>query len=193
MSEESKKRDTREVIEHQIGDYPENWVNKEITLKDLSPYIYPDLNQLEKSNVKAFYFSYFFKWSMYENFIYTKEKIPNFKLDPNGRTEGTFTNFDSLDDKIDPLYYYMQYIKFGFGRATRDSCRMLQNNHTTRSEAIINAKKYDGEYPERNINDILSYLSLTRDELDSIINKHRNPEIWKSSIDNKWNLINTVY
>ena len=42
---------------------------------------------------------------------------------------------------------------------------MLQNNHTTRSEAIINAKKYDGEYPE-NINDILSYLSLTRDELD---------------------------
>ncbi len=194
LSEESKKkRDTREVIEHQIGDYPENWVNKEITLKDLSPYIYPDLNQLEKSNVKAFYFSYFFKWSMYENFIYTKEKIPNFKLDPNGRTEGTFTNFDSLDDKIDPLYYYMQYIKFGFGRATRDSCRMLQNNHTTRSEAIINAKKYDGEYPERNIKDILKYLSLTTDELDSIINKHRNPEIWKSSIDNKWNLINTVY
>ena len=60
--------------------------------------------------------------------LYILKKNSNFKLDPNGRTEGTFTNFDSLDDKIDPLYYYMQYIKFGFGRATRDSCRMLQNN-----------------------------------------------------------------
>ena len=33
----------------------------------------------------------------------------------------TFTDFDSLDDKIDCLYYYMQYIKFGFGRATRET------------------------------------------------------------------------
>ena len=28
-------RDFVEVIEHQIGDYPENWVNQNITLKDL--------------------------------------------------------------------------------------------------------------------------------------------------------------
>ena len=30
------------------------------------------------------------------------------------RTSETFTNFDSSDDKIDDLYYYMQFIKFGF-------------------------------------------------------------------------------
>ena len=27
----------REVIEHQIGDYPENWVSEEVKLKDLTP------------------------------------------------------------------------------------------------------------------------------------------------------------
>ena len=26
---------------------------------------------------------------------------------------GTFQKYDSLDDYIDPLYYYMQFIKFG--------------------------------------------------------------------------------
>ena len=28
----------------------------------------------------------------------------------NTAERGTFTNFDSLDDKIDDLYYYMQFI-----------------------------------------------------------------------------------
>ena len=32
----------------------------------------------------------------------------------------------SLDDKIDNLYYYMQFIKFGFGRAVRDASRLIQ-------------------------------------------------------------------
>ena len=30
-----KKRDIREVIEHQIGDYPENWTSDDISIKDL--------------------------------------------------------------------------------------------------------------------------------------------------------------
>ncbi len=36
LSKESRKtRDIREVIEHQIGDYPENWVNKNISMKKI--------------------------------------------------------------------------------------------------------------------------------------------------------------
>ena len=69
---------------------------------------------------------------MLENWNYVN--LPDFKTDPDGRTEGTFTSFDSLDDKIDTLYYYMQFIKFGFGRATRDACRMIQNNQLSREE-----------------------------------------------------------
>ena len=108
------KRDLREVIEHQIGDYPENWVSDNISLKDLEPYIYPAENELKAKNITAYYFSYFFRWSMLENFKYVKSKMPSFNCHPKGRVEGTFTDFDSLDDKIDCLYYYMQYIKFGF-------------------------------------------------------------------------------
>ena len=38
--------------------------------------------------------------------------------------KGTFTDFDSLDDKIDCLYYYMQYIFFGFLK----NKRLMQND-----------------------------------------------------------------
>ena len=86
----------------------------------------------------------------------------------------------------------MQYIKFGFGRATRDSCRMVQNNQMSREEATINARKYDDELPERNFQEVLDYLDINEETFETIVDKHRNNEIWKSSKNNKWNLINSI-
>ena len=190
-SDSIKKRDLREVVEHQIGDFPENWINNDINETDLAPYIYPDENELKKKNVTAYYFSYFFRWSMLENYNFVKKKIPNFMTHPNKRTTGTFTNFDSLDDKIDCLYYYMQY-QIGFGRATRDACRMLQNNQMNRMEAINMARKYDNEFPMEDFDEVLDYLKLNKSEFDIIVDKHRNPEIWKSNLKNQWELINSI-
>ena len=151
-----------------------------------------DEKELKDNNINAYYFAYYYKWSMLENYKYVKTILPNFKTDDSGRTTGTFTDFDSLDDKIDPIYYYMQYIKFGFGRATRDSCRMIQNNQMTREEAIKLANSYDHEFPKDNMNEILEYLDLSKDKFEEIIDKHRNKEIWKTSINNKWELINSL-
>ena len=193
LNEDSeKKRNLREVIEHQVGDFPENWVSDSISLKDLSPYIYPSEDKLNKIDLTAYYFSYFFRWSMLDNFEYVKSKMPNFQTNPNGRTEGTFTDFDSLDDKIDNLYYYMQYVKFGFGRATRDSCRMIQNHQMTREKGLELARKYDNEFPSKDFDEVLSFLDLKEDEFEKIVNKHRNEEIWKTGLSNKWELINSI-
>jgi N-acetyl sugar amidotransferase len=192
LNEKSKKlRDVKEVIEHQIGDYPENWESKDVLKSDLSPYIYPNETFLKKNKILAYYFSYFFKWSMFDNYNYVKKVLPNFKENLEGRTEGTFTNFDSLDDKIDDLYYYMQYIKFGFGRTTRDVSRFIQNGHLGRLEGLKFIKKYDGEYPKRHLETVLNYLSLKQNNFDEIVDKHRNLEIWRVK-NNNWQLINKL-
>ena len=122
LSDEHKKqRDINEFYEHLVGDDPLNWVDEpDIKEKDLSPYIFPELQLIDKVGVKPLYFSYFFKWDVYQNYNFIKNKI-KFQLNPNGRTDGTFTNYDSLDDKIDDIYYFMQFVKFGFGRSTRDA------------------------------------------------------------------------
>ena len=187
LNEESKKlRNFTEVIEHQIGDDPRNWEDDEITEKELVAYIYPDYKKIEEVGVKALYFSYFHKWSMFENFIYISELI-DFKKNPSGRTTGTFTDFDSLDDKFDDLYYYLQYVKFGFGRCVRDTSRFIQNNQMNRQEAVRLCKKYDGEFPKENIEEILNYLNMDRDQFIEIIDKHRNEEIWYRD-DGEWKL-----
>ncbi|HBC06441.1 MAG TPA: hypothetical protein DC046_02540 [Rhodospirillaceae bacterium] len=185
LSEEHRKaRDFAEVLEHQIGDDPYNWMDDVVDEKELAPYLYPDLGRVEEVGVKALYFAYFFRWSMKENYDYIKDKI-DFRLAENGRTDGTFTNFDSLDDKIDNLYYHMQFIKFGFGRAVRDACRMIQNGQMTRDEGLELARKYDAEFPATYHDEHLEHLSLTEAEFQDTIDKHRDPKIWEQR-GNEW-------
>lgn len=187
LSEESKKiRNLTEVIEHQVGDDPRNWVDDEVTEGDLNPYVYPESREVAAIGLRAFYFAYFFRWSMYENYEFMRNRIP-FATHPAGRTPGTFTDFDSLDDKSDDLYYYMQFVKFGFGRAVRDASRMIQNGQLTREQGLELARKYDGEFPEEHIDAMLDYLSMTRTELMSTIDLHRNPELWRRDGDT-WRL-----
>jgi N-acetyl sugar amidotransferase len=187
LSEEHQKiRDIAEVLEHQIGDDPQNWVDSEVGANDLLPYLYPDSADIERVGVKAIYFAYFFRWSMYENYKYISEKI-DFQTAPHGRTDGTFTNFDSLDDKIDDIYYYLQFIKFGFGRANRDACRMINNGHMDRPAAMDLVRKYDGEFPLTYFADALNYLGMTEQEFHRITDLHRNSEIWKMR-GNDWTL-----
>ncbi len=179
LSEESAKiRNLTEVIEHQIGDDPRNWVDEEIAIGDLNPYLYPDAGEVEAAGLKALYFAYFFRWSMLENYEFLRDKI-DFATHPEGRTPGTFTAFDSLDDKSDNLYYYLQYVKFGFGRAVRDACRLIQNGQMTREEAVEVARRHDGEFPEEFLPEMLDYLDVSREELLATIDLHRNPELWE--------------
>ena len=123
-------------------------------------------------------------WNVVENYRYVKNII-DFKTCERGRTYGTVTNFDSLDDYMDDLYYYLQFIKFGFGRAIRDLSRQIQKEEILRSEAVILAQKYDGEYPKDSIPHISKYLNLNEKELSDIIDSHRTSKVWRR-INNKW-------
>lgn len=185
-AESPKFRDFTEVIEHQIGDDPQNWTDGKIGLADLQPYIYPSADDLGRVGVRACYFGYFFRWNIYENYQFIRTKL-DFRTNSNGRTDGTFTNFDSLDDKTDDVYYYLQWIKFGFGRAVRDASRMIQNGHMTREEGLELARKFDGEFPGQFIEECLEYLGLTMPDFEAGVDQHRNPEIWTRE-DGAWQL-----
>ena len=177
-------RDYEEVIENQIGDNPINWTDEKVNTEDLYPYILPRLDELSKLSIEGHYYGYYTKWNVKENFRYVSSKI-DFHTTKRGRTYGTFTNYDSLDDYMDDLYYYLNYLKFGYGRGIRDLSRHIQKGEITREEALILAKKYDGEYPEESIPYILRYLNITEEKLLKILDTHRTKSIWTKN-DDKW-------
>ena len=46
---------------------------------------------------------------------------------------------------------------------------MIQNNQLTRSEAIDYARKYDDEFPNNNLKEVLDYLKLSKIDFDPIV------------------------
>lgn len=181
LGEESRRtRDIVEVLEHQVGDHPANWATDGISRADLHPYIYPDADDV--AGVKAFYFSYFFPWDIKENADLCRREMDFQPADASSllvpRSDGTFTEYDSIDDKIDDLDFYMMHVKFGFGRATRDASRLIQNGHMTRADGLGLVRKFDGEFPSKYWKDVLDYLGMTEDEALAAVDRHRNPEIW---------------
>ena len=69
----------------------------------------------------------------------------------------------------------------------------VQTFTTAVDEAIELARKYDSEFPEDDFEEVLEYLDMNNDQFEEIVNKHRNQEIWKSGINNKWKLINSIW
>ncbi len=161
------------IKETWVGDDVLNWVDENVSERDLEPYMVPE--EVYKKN-SAIFFGYFFPWDIVKNYEYVKKEY-NFTIRTK-RCNGTFTNFDSLDDLMDDLYYYMQYIKFGFGRCSRDVSRHIHNKHLSTEEGLSLIKKYDGEFPKENLQEYLKYFNMTHDELIKIIDLHRSPEIW---------------
>ena len=184
LSEESiKRRDLSEILENQIGDDPLNWVDEVVTIEDLEQYL---IDEKRLSEIKILYFAHYFPWDIVKNLEVVDESI-EFHRNSRGRTYGTFTDFDSLDDTMDDLYYYMQYIKFGFGRCLRDCARQIQRNRMSQEEAFNLISKYDGEYPIESIQPTLEFLEINENELTRIIDLHRRPDIWER-ISNSWKL-----
>ena len=57
----------------------------------------------------------------------------------------------------------MQYIKFGLGVCTRDCSRFIQNGHLSRRKAIEYVKNFDGEFPKKNLEEVLDFLNLKKE------------------------------
>ena len=160
------------------------------TLSDFNPYSSPNIEEISESKIEVHYMSFYRNWIPQENYYYAVEKT-NFEPNPE-RRDGSYGKYSGIDDKMEDLHYYMQYIKFGMGRATWDAAQEIRTNKITRKEGVALVKKYDHEIPKTFFKDILEYLDMSENYFWEIIERHRNPNIWEKTINNKWKLKATI-
>ena len=156
---------------------------------DFAPYIPPNKNDLIDAGVEVHYLGYYLKWDPQECYYYAVENT-GFEANTT-RTEGSYSKYSSIDDKIDPFHYFTTLVKFGIGRCTYDAAQEIRNEKITREEAVYLVKKYDTEFPEKYFKEFLSYIDTTEEDFNNVVNKHRSPHIWKE-VDGEWKLRHTV-
>jgi N-acetyl sugar amidotransferase len=164
----------------------------EVSLQDVMSFLPADADELERSNIEVHYLGYYLKWTPQEVYYYASENT-GFKARPF-RTQGTYSKYNSIDDKIDDLHYYTTYIKFGIGRATYDASQEIRNRHLTREEGVALVKKFDGEFPDRYFNEVMEYLEIDPDYFrNELTDRFRSPHLWGKNSASEWQLRHNVW
>jgi N-acetyl sugar amidotransferase len=211
---DSAKRDWKYFVEEDKSKVYLGGVNIEslysdygVSAEELNPYMPADPEQIINKKIEVHYLGYYLKWHPQGAYYYSVEN-GGFQPSPE-RTPGTYSKYNSIDDKIDDFHYYTTYIKFGIGRATYDASQEIRNCEITREEGVALVKKYDGEFPERFAEEIFKYLSIPEKEFPKasrmfeqpimdrayfmhLADKFRSPHLWTKEYG-VWKLRHTVY
>ena len=162
----------------------------DVKLGDLMSFLPPKIENLEKSDIEVHYLGYYLKWTPQEVYYYAVENTA-FKARPH-RTQGTFSKYSGIDDKIDDLHFYTTFIKFGIGRATYDASQEIRNRHLTREEGQALVRRFDGEFPDRYFDEIMKYIDMKPEYFHELCDRFRSPHLWDKDEVGLWKLRHNV-
>lgn len=182
---------TRDLNECHIGGVPvpEIMETYDFSLSDLASYLPADYRELEKAKIEVHYMGYYIKWTPQEAYYYAVEHT-GFQARPF-RSEGTYSKYASIDDRIDDLHYYTTYIKFGLGRASYDAAQEIRNKHLTREEGVALVRRFDGEYPQRYLTEVMRWLDMNPERFVELCDQGRSPHLWTRE-NGEWKLRHQV-
>jgi N-acetyl sugar amidotransferase len=153
---------------------------------DLDIFRLPHIEKLKALNIQMHWFAYYHFWQPQEHYYYAS-KYTGFQANPEGRLEGTYSDYAQLDDLTDSFLYYMMFIKYGFGRATSDAAHEIREGRITREEGVALVRRFDGEFPAKTYKIFLDHLGINDEQFQAVVDKYRLPHIWKKE-DGKWKL-----
>ena len=173
-----------------------------LTKNDLQPYLPADPDQIIEKGIQVHYLGYYLKWHPQSCYYYAVEH-GGFEASPE-RTPGTYSKYNSIDDKIDDLHYFTTGIKFGIGRASYDAAQEIRSGEITREEGVALVRKFDHEFPSRFANEMYQYLTIDKNEFpiasqmfekaemdahyfEELTDSFRSPHLWNFS-EGEWKL-----
>ncbi len=167
----------------------EKYSKYKISKEQIKTFLPADEKEFNNSEIEVRYLGYYLNWIPQECYYYSV-KHAGFRPRPF-RTQGTYSKYNSIDDKIDDLHYYTTYIKFGIGRATYDVSQEIRNEHLDTEEGKKLIAKYDGEFPNFYINEVLNYVGIKKTKFNNLIDNFRSPHLWKKT-KSGWKLRHNV-
>ena len=173
---------------------------------ELQQYLPADPQALVDAEVSVHYLGYYLKWHPQSAYYYAVEQ-GGFEPSPE-RTPGTYSKYNSIDDKVDDLHYWTTHVKFGIGRATYDASQEIRSGDITRDEGVALVHRFDGEWPARFENELMTYLSIdprlgqevakefteplmTKEHFWELADEFRSPHLWVRE-DKSWKLRHIV-
>ena len=155
-----------------------------IKKSDLIYYNYPNEEELNKSNIDGLFLGHYFPWDSYENKVIAEKN--GFKS-WHQKVEGSYFDYENLDNYQTGIHDYFCFLKFGYGRATAQISMDIRRGNIERTEALEFVIKNEGAFPktylDKSLKEILSEIEITLDQFIDISDKFTNKKIFKTLPD----------
>ncbi len=149
--------------------YPEEMVNENISMREMSAFRLPSVEEIEELGVVGIHLGDFLFWD--------DERQMEFIRDTYGwredKVEGTYKGYKSVECRMAGVHDYTKFLKRGFGRGTDHASADVRAGLLTRAEAFELAKKHDTERPPA-LDWYLELSGFTEAEFNEVMIQHRN-------------------
>ena len=173
--------------EHNLRGFDwEDFVGKEeLTEQELCWCKYPTDDEIENTGLRGIFLSNFIGWKQETHAKFVHE-IHGFEYDDWGHFSRTFVKDTALNNIHDMNWHdALRWIKFGYGKATDHTSRLIRQGLMRREKAIELVLDYDHRAPNY-LNKWLEYVGLTARDCYEIADKFRSPKVWAKDKGGSW-------
>lgn len=167
-----------------VAEYPT------LTESDLAPFRYPHDKEIESVGVRGIYLSNYVRWdskAQHEQMI----RAYGYETAPQHRTFDTYNDVDCFH--YSDLHDYIKFAKFGYGKASDHGSREIRLHRLTREDAITLVQRYQDVTPDpHRLSLFLDWIDMREQELFELIDRHRDPAIWRRDAAGEFQLLDSV-
>lgn len=162
-----------------------DWVDDELTAKDLAAYFGPSPEEMAIANTRAIFLGYYLPWDPTETKRVAEQH--GFVGDTRGPRTG-FYDFADIDDDFISVHHWMKWYKFGFTRLFDNLSVEIRNGRISRGQALNILRSTGDQMPEDDIARLCAFVGVSLDHFHAIAERFRNPAIWKRDSTGLWHI-----
>lgn len=167
------------------GTTASDWVDDDLTAKDLAGYFGPTAQQLERAGTRAIFLGYYLRWDPEES--RRVAAAHGFRVDAAGPRTGYY-NFADIDDDFISIHHWMKWYKFGFTRLFDNLSLEIRNGRVSRAQAISIVRDAGDQTPMRDIGKFCRFAGISEQQFFAVAERFRNPRIWSKRTDGAWHI-----
>jgi hypothetical protein len=161
-----------------------------INENDISPFIYPLEEDIERVGVTGHYLSNFFNW---EGKVQGEKMIKEWGFKPvSYPRERTFFQYAKIEDHANDVHDYLKYLKYGYGRATDDASMEIRHGRMTREEGMELVRRYDSVTPST-LPLYCKLMGISIADFYNFVEPFRDKNIWERDKKNEWRPKSSVW
>lgn len=152
-----------------------DWIDADLSRKQLAGYFGPDPDELERHGVHAVFLGYYFPWDPQRSLEVARAH--NFESNAGVARTGYY-DYADIDDDFISIHHWLKWYKFGFTRLFDNLSLEIRNGRMTRSQAVDIIRAAGDQTPHGDIEKFCAFAGISVSRFHEIAERFRNHDIW---------------